>query len=308
MQSESYPVLAVSAATKSFGAVQALRGVSFELRSGELLALLGPNGAGKTTLIRAIAGRVRLDSGSIELFGEPDNSSEGRKELSVVPQELAIYPLLTARENLDAFARLCGLDASKVSAKVEWALKWIDLEDRANEPVRNFSGGMKRRLNIACSVLHEPRIVLLDEPTVGVDPQSREKIYDMLDELRRGGMSLVLTTHHLEEAEARCERIVIIDHGTVVAAGTLNELVAQTIGHDRLLIITPDKIPAHLPDGFELFNGGKSLSTSVRQVAAELPELLARVQQAGCRIDNVELRAPSLQAVFIHLTGKELRE
>ena len=218
-------VLTVTNARKKFGSAVALDGASFELRQGELLALLGPNGAGKTTLIRAVAGRVRLDSGEIRTF---DRIADGRRtppELGIVPQEVALYPLLTARENLEVFGTLHGLSGADLTKQVDWALEQTGLADRAREPVKQFSGGMRRRLNIACGVLHRPRIVLLDEPTVGVDPQSRDRIYDMLAGLAQSGVSLLLTTHHLEEAEARCSRTVIIDHGKVIAGGTLSELV-----------------------------------------------------------------------------------
>jgi ABC-2 type transport system ATP-binding protein len=301
-------VLRVTDARKSFDDVQALRGVSLELRPGELLALLGPNGAGKTTLVRAIAGRVKLDGGSVELFGQPLEGSGGREGLGVVPQEIAVYPLLTARENLQVWGRLNGVAAAALEPKVEWALEWTGLADRAREPVKRFSGGMKRRLNIACGVLHDPRVVLLDEPTVGVDPQSREKIYDMLGKLRASGVSLLLTTHQLEEAEARCERIVIIDHGQVIASGTLPELIERTVGGHRRVTLTLERPPARPPDGFEADSGGAVLRAQVRDVAAELPELLARVRAAGCKVQDVDVRGPSLQAVFIHLTGRELRE
>src|SRR5688500_11067526 len=169
-------VLQVSNARKTFGATTALSGASFELREGELLALLGPNGAGKTTLIRAIAGRVRLDSGQIRVFGRATGRGRTPPELGIVPQEIALYPLMTARENLGAFGRLYGLSGAGLARQIDWALSTTALADRADEPVRAFSGGMRRRLNIACGVLHQPRIVLLDEPTAGVDPQSRERI------------------------------------------------------------------------------------------------------------------------------------
>ena len=181
-------ILTVSDARKRYGAVQALNGASFELRKGELLALLGPNGAGKTTLIRAIAGRVRLDGGEIRVFDQPVAGGRTPRELGIVPQELAIYPLLTARENLEAFGRLQGLSRRGAAPSRSTGRSSAPASrDRADEPVKQFSGGMKRRLNIACGMLHHPRIVLLDEPTVGVDPQSRERIYDMLAELTADG-------------------------------------------------------------------------------------------------------------------------
>ena len=228
---ENTPVpLLVENAAKRFGEVHALAGVDLAVGPGELVGLLGPNGAGKTTLIKAIAGRLQLDRGTVRVFGRTLQRTDPRPELGVVPQELAFYELLTARENLDVFGRLYGVSKADIGARVEWALGWADLKDRADEPTRQFSGGMKRRLNIACSLLHAPKVVLLDEPTVGVDPQSRDRIYEMLAALRHDGVSIVLTTHHLEEAERRCERILIIDHGRIVAAGTLDALLAKSGG------------------------------------------------------------------------------
>ena len=309
-------VLLVRDARKKFGAVTALDGASFELRQGELLALLGPNGAGKTTLIRAVAGRVKLDEGEIRLFDRVLTWGRTPPELGIVPQEIALYPLLTARENLEIFGRLQGLSGAGLSSNVQWALERTALVDRQNDAVNQFSGGMRRRLNIACGVVHKPRVVLLDEPTVGVDPQSRDRIYDMLGELTREGVSLLLTTHHLEEAEARCSRTVIIDHGRVIAAGTLHELVEQTVGRHRLVTLRLDGpvngAAASLTDG----SGGveidaedrRVLRAKMRDVAVDLPPLLERIRQTGHMVDDVEVRGPSLQSVFIHLTGRELRE
>ena len=263
----------VSDARKTLGSGQALDGASFELRKGELLALLGPNGAGKTTLIRAIAGRVRLDGGEIRrLRSAGRRPARRRAELGIVPQEIALYPLLTARENLEAFGRLQGLSGAELAKQVDWALERTGLADRASEPVKQFSGGMRRRLNIACGILHRPRIVLLDEPTVGVDPQSRDRIYDMLGELAADGVSLLLTTHHLEEAEARCSRTVIIDHGRVIAAGTLAELVDQTVGRHRLVTLRSTR-----------------RSTAARPAAAASRSI--RRTRAGPRADDRRRRA-----------------
>jgi linearmycin/streptolysin S transport system ATP-binding protein len=287
-------VLTVANARKKFKDVVALDGASFELREGELLALLGPNGAGKTTLIRAIAGRVRLDAGEIRLF---DRVLDGRRtppELGIIPQEVALYPLLSATENLRVFGRLLGLRGADLEQRIAWALDRIGLADRAREQVKQFSGGMRRRLNVACGLLHRPRVLLLDEPTVGVDPQSRDRIYDVLAELAAEGVSLLLTTHHLEEAEARCARTVIIDHGRVIASGTLSELVEQTIGRHR-------EVTLHLDDA-------RTINARMADVARELPPLLQQVAGEGRRVDDVEVRGPSLQSVFIHLTGRDLRE
>jgi ABC-2 type transport system ATP-binding protein len=302
-------VLTITGARKQFGSVVALDGATLSLRAGELLALLGPNGAGKTTLIRAIAGRLQLDAGEILLFGRRLTGRRTAPELGIVPQELAVYPLLTARENLDAFGRLQGLSGSDLKRQVKWALDATGLADRADEPVKGFSGGMRRRLNIACGVLHRPRVVLLDEPTVGVDPQSRERIYDMLGELARSGVSLLLTTHHLDEAEARCSRTVIIDHGRVIAAGTLPELVDRTVGRHRIVQLRLDAPSTAVPSGATAADDDpRLLRARVGDVARELPALLGAVAAQGRIVEDVEVRGPSLQSVFIHLTGRELRE
>jgi ABC-2 type transport system ATP-binding protein len=305
------PVLTITGAHKSFGTVVALAGATFELHEGELLALLGPNGAGKTTLIRAITGRVRLDGGEVRVFDRLVQGGQTPSEIGIVPQEVAVYPLMTARENLQAFGSLHGLAGLSLTQQVDWALRRTGLTDRAAEPIRQFSGGMRRRLNIACGILHRPRIVLLDEPTVGVDPQSRDHIYDVLGELRADGISLLLTTHHLEEAEARCSRTVIIDHGKVIASGTLPELVDRTVGRHRLVTLRTDAPVAGgtLPTAVETDAADpRVLRARLSDVALELPPLLARLHAAGRAVEDVDVRGPSLQAVFIHLTGRELRE
>jgi len=301
--------LEVRDARKSFGATRALDGMTLALGEGQMLGLLGPNGAGKTTLIRTIAGRVRLDGGSVALFGTPRGVGGARPDLGVVPQENALYPLLTARENLETFGRMNGLAGHRLHERASWALEWTGLVDRAQSQVKTFSGGMKRRLNLACGVLHEPKLVLLDEPTVGVDPQSREKIYDMLDGLRAAGAALLLTTHYLEEAEARCERITIVDHGRAIASGTLAELVGRAGLAGRRVRLTLERaVNGDVPAGFERENGGGTLSATIEHVGDELPGLLARLRGAGLAVRDVEVRSASLQAVFLALTGKELRE
>ena len=304
--------LRIEHARKRFGDRDALVDASLELRPGEILALLGPNGAGKTTLIRALAGRVRLDGGTIEIFGERVTgvpSDAQRARLGVVPQEIALYPLLTARENLEAFGAFHGVSGARLRGKVEWALEWTGLADRRKEPIQNFSGGMKRRLNLACGVLHDPGAILLDEPTVGVDPQSRGRIDAMLDRLRADGAALLLTTHQLDEAERRADRIAILDHGRVIASGTLAELVRATAGVRKSVAMRFDREPAVPLAGIEpaATNGGAWIS-SIDDVGHDLAALLARVQGAGATIADLEVRRPSLQDVFLHLTGRELRE
>jgi ABC-2 type transport system ATP-binding protein len=301
------PALRVRDVVKRFGGSTALDRASLDLRRGERLALLGPNGAGKTTLVRCICGRAVPDAGEIEMLGERLPATGGRQRLGFVPQEVALYPDLTARENLEAFGRFHGLRGGELREAVEWALAWTGLADRARQLTKTFSGGMRRRVNIACGVLHRPLVLLLDEPTVGVDPQSRERIFAMLDELRDHGTSILLTTHQLDEAEQRCDRVVIIDRGRVIAMGTLSELIEATVGPKRrvtLRLASPGPVPA----GFRAGAGPRELVAEVGDVALELAILLERVRDAGGEVTDVEVRAPSLHAVFIHLTGRELRE
>jgi ABC-2 type transport system ATP-binding protein len=211
-----------------------------------------------------------------------------------------------------AFGRFQGLGGRVLSDQVDWVLDRIGLADRAAEPIKQFSGGMKRRLNIACGIVHRPRVVLLDEPTVGVDPQSRDSIYDVLADLRATGVSLLLTTHHLEEAEARCSRTVIIDHGRVIASGTLPELVDQTVGRYRLVTLrinAPLDASAVLDRTIDVDAADtRTVRARLVDVGAELPPLLERLRRAGRTVEDLDVRGPSLQSVFIHLTGRELRE
>jgi len=305
--------LTIEGAMKRFGSTQALAGAELNLRHGEWLGLLGPNGAGKTTIVRSVSGRVRLDGGEVCLFGTRLNGTRSdavvRRRLGVVPQEIALYPSLSARENLGAFGSLNGVRDRELRERVEWALAWTGLAERADEPIKRFSGGMKRRLNIACSVLHRPPVILLDEPTVGVDPQSRQRIWEMLEELRKDGASLLLTTHQLDEAQLVCDRIVIIDHGKTISAGTFAELVQQTIGAGRRVTLTLDGgVPASLRErGFQLDNGD-AISRQVTDIVRDLPAMLEEAKAAGAKIRDIQIEAPSLQAVFLHLTGRELRE
>jgi len=306
-------VLRVVDARKRYGATTALDGCSISLGRREWLGMLGPNGAGKTTLLRAISGRVHLDGGTVELFGcvltgDPGGDADVRRRLGIVPQEIALYPTLTARENLEVFGRLHRVAGRTLADRVSWALAFTGLGERADDRTSTFSGGMKRRLNIACGILHRPELILLDEPTVGVDPQSRQRIWEMLQALREDGASLLLTTHQLDEAQQLCDRIAIIDHGRTIASGTLRELITSTIGpqHDVVLRLDAPMASASVPPVFQAC--GDVLRARITDVSAELPALLATVASTGRRIEDVHLSSPSLHSVFIALTGRELRE
>ena len=269
-------VLEVSGANKRFGETVALDGITLRVHQEEWVGLLGPNGAGKTTLVRAIAGRVRLDSGRVTIALDTAAPAAAGRSFGLVPQENALYPFMTARENLEVFGALHGVRGVTLRERAEWALDWAGLVERADEPVGGYSGGMKRRLNLACGVLQRPHLVLLDEPTTGVDPQSRERIFAMLDELRSAGAALLHTTHQLSEAEGVCTRVVIIDRGRIVAEGTPDELVERTLGRLPEVIVTLDRPPA--------------------------PEALPE----GVAIQDLEIHAPSLDDVFLAKTGRRL--
>jgi len=304
------PPLRIDALVKHFGETRAVDGITLELRPGECLGLVGPNGAGKSTLIRSIVGRVVPDSGSITVFGGRADSAEARKSLGWVPQELALYPRLTCRENLQSFGRYHGLSGANLEQAVAWGLHWATLTDRAGELVKNLSGGMKRRLNMAAGMIHQPKLVLMDEPTVGVDPQSRHHIFEMIEKLHGEGTSLIYTTHYMEEAERLCDRIAIVDHGRVIALGTNAELVENAFGSRSQVLArfvgAPETIAAWVTQ-----RGGHTVDGAAEftiEHPAEIATLLEDSAKAGLELLDVSLRKPNLESVFLHLTGRELRD
>lgn len=302
--------LAVESVVKRFGELTAVAGISLDLRAGECLGLLGPNGAGKSTLIRSIMGRVQLNEGRILVFGHPADSAEARALLGWIPQELAIYPRLSCRENLQSFGRYYGLEKDALEEAVQRCLRWATLEDRSKEQARNLSGGMKRRLNMAAGLLHKPRVVLMDEPTVGVDPQSRNRIYEMIGELRQQGTAILYTTHAMEEAERLCERIVIVDHGQIIAQGTHEELIQQTFASRTQVRIRFGNLGTAAAEWAERHNG--RWTGEVAEFTLEHPagvsRLLESATAADLEVDDLSLRRPNLESVFLQLTGRELRD
>lgn len=301
--------LFIDAVRKRFGAVTAVDRVSLEILPGTCFGLLGPNGAGKSTLIRSIMGRVRPDSGSIRIFGHPVSSAAARADLGWVPQELALYPLLTCRENLHAFGRYQGLRGEALDNAIAWCLEWAALADRARSPVKTLSGGMKRRLNMAAGLIHRPRLVLLDEPTVGVDPQSRNRIFEMVEALRAKGTTIIYTTHYMEEAERLCDTIGIIDHGQIIALGSKGALVAQAFGSRSSVTMHFDRHQADL-SAWAAAHSGTSQDSAVHctvEKPSEIAALLDAASRDGLEILDVTLQRPNLESVFLHLTGKELR-
>jgi ABC-2 type transport system ATP-binding protein len=295
---------------KRFGQVTAVNGVSLELRAGECLGLLGPNGAGKSTLIRCIVGRVIPDAGRVAVFGFSASSSEARAALGWVPQELALYPRLTCRENLAAFGSYHGLSGSKLKESVAWCLDWAALTDRAGELAKNLSGGMKRRLNMAAGIIHRPRVVLMDEPTVGVDPQSRNRIFEMIEALRGEGAAIIYTTHYMEEAERLCDRVAIIDHGRIIASGASEELVRIAFASRSQVLARLAGPPGDIGAFVERHAGQlvDGVAEFTIEHSTQIAGLLDDTARAGLELVDITLRRPNLESVFLHLTGRELRD
>ncbi len=302
--------LRIEGLVKRFGELIAVDGITLELKSGECLGLLGPNGAGKTTLIRSIVGRVIPDAGTASVFGDPADSAGARAALGWVPQELALYPKLTCRENLESFGQYHGLRRAALKTAVEWCLDWAALTDRAQEPVNNLSGGMKRRLNMAAGLIHRPQVILMDEPTVGVDPQARNRIFEMIEKLHGEGVSMIYTTHYMEEAERLCDRIAIIDHGRIIALGTKDELVRNAFASRNEVLArfasVDDSVAAWVQQRGGLYENGMAQFTI--EHATEIAGLLDAATKAGHELADISLRKPNLESVFLHLTGRELRD
>ncbi len=317
MDANDSPTLVVEGLRKSFGDLTAVDDVSFTIAAGETFGLLGPNGAGKTTAISMICGLLEPDDGTITVHGTPIHvgSTKGRRHIGYVPQELAIYPDMSGRDNLRFFARLYGIRGAEATKRIDAVLEIVGLADRADDRANEYSGGMQRRLNIAAGMLHEPSLLILDEPTVGIDPQSRNAILEAVATLGDEGMSVLYTTHYMEEAERLCDRVSIMDHGAVLATGTRRELVATVGEHDTVTITVlgnAAEVAASLTDAPGVTKASNSAENRIDIVvdaaSARLPDLLQRVAAADVTVQEVEVREPSLDTVFLHITGTALRD
>ncbi|MFD1149155.1 ABC transporter ATP-binding protein [Saccharothrix hoggarensis] len=310
------PALQCAGLRKRYGDKTAVDGVGFHIDAGEAYGLLGPNGAGKTTTISMLVGLLRPDEGSVRV-GDADLSDDpavAKSRIGYVPQEIALYPELTALENLRFFGRLHGIPRRALAGRIDEVLEMVGLRDRAKDRVETYSGGMKRRCNIAVALLHEPSLLILDEPTVGVDPQSRVAILDGVEALVAGGMSLLYTSHYMEEVERVCTRVGIIDHGSLVAEGTKEELVAGLGSADRIELVLDGDVTRAAEELRGVDGVSEAIVTgsqSVRLLAAGgrhlLPALIGALAGIAA-VTGVEVVEPDLEAAFLHLTGKSLRD
>jgi len=302
--------------TKSFGELQAVQGAEFVAKEGEILSLLGPNGAGKSTTISMLAGLLVPDSGSATLMGHSvtENPQAAKASLGVVPQDIALYPDLSARENLVFWGKMYGLRGAALQARVDEVLEIIGLSERQKDRVGKFSGGMKRRVNIGAALLHKPDIVIMDEPTVGIDPQSRRHILDNVKALNQQGMTVLYTTHYMEEAAELSDHIAIMDQGKVIAFGTHTELI-RLVGEQTRIDLTLNTESAAIFDAWRSTEGVSRIDAENGTVTVlvddsnlVLPRLFEAAAQADVRITSVDIQEPNLESVFLHLTGRALRD
>jgi ABC-2 type transport system ATP-binding protein len=312
----SDPILIAQDLVKSFGEIQAVKGVSLQVARGEVFGLLGPNGAGKTTTISMLTGLLEPTGGEVTVDGLDlkRHTNEVKAKMGLVPQELALYPTLSARQNLAFFGRIYGLKGGELRERVDEVLQMIRLTERADDAVEDFSGGMKRRVNIGAGLLHKPQILFLDEPTVGVDPQSRNAIFESVEALNQAGMSVIYTTHYMEEAQRLCHRVAIVDEGELIALDTPTALI-RSLGGGILIVGVAESAPEDLPDRIVQNSAVKSASRADGQLKIEthrLQEALIGVLDITNKLDvpitSIEMLEPNLESVFLHLTGKKLRE
>jgi len=301
---------------KKYGNLVAVDNISFTAQPGKIFGLLGPNGAGKTTTISCISGLLKPSSGRIHVLGQDvtTNGREVKRQLGIVPQELALYEDLSATENLKFWGGAYGLRGKQLKQQISQVLAHVGLLDRAKERVKRFSGGMKRRLNLACGIIHQPKVLLLDEPTAGVDPQSRVRLLELVREQVAQGTCVLYTTHYMEEAEDLCDDLAIVDHGRIIAEGTLVDLRTMVAENDVLQLtgtFDPIKVRQRLGEigGAEVAHvEPDELRLVVEKASQRLPEILSAIAATGAEIREVTLTQPSLENLFIKLTGKRLRE
>jgi ABC-2 type transport system ATP-binding protein len=306
----------VKSLCKSFGDLQAVAGAEFQVRRGEIFSLLGPNGAGKTTTISMLSTLLKPDSGDALIMGHSlhDDPMGVKSVLGVVPQEIALYEDLSARENLVFWGKMYGLRGSALKKRVDEVLEVIGLVDRQKGRLGKFSGGMKRRVNIGVALLHKPQVIYMDEPTVGIDPQTRRSILDSVVALKNEGMTVLYTTHYMEEAQELSDHIAIMDHGKLIAMGTNSELV-KIVGEMDRISLTINTESQRVLESWKAIKGVQKVSAengSLTLLGADsnlvLPGIFEAASACGVRITSVDIQEPNLEAVFLHLTGRALRD
>lgn len=300
---------------KRFGYVEALKGINFHINKGELYALLGPNGAGKTTTISILSAILPFDSGEVEIgtFDLKKNPKKCKEIIGVIPQEIALYGNLSGYDNLMFWGSLYDIESSKLKKNIDTHLKLLGLFDRRQDKIKTYSVGMKRRINIAAALLHSPQILLIDEPTVGVDPQSRNLIFEVIEKLHDEGITIIYTTHYMEEAERLCDRIGIIDNGQIIAQGTLVELKkihkikeAIIIHFNSLHSANHQKLTKDFDEN--LIINGNSISCYSDSIGKDLPRLISKSNKLGLDITHIDIQKATLETLFLSLTGKKLRD
>jgi len=309
-------MIKLSSVSKSFGNIEAVKNVSFSIDKGEIFGILGPNGAGKSTIVNILNTLVRPDKGDVIIDGVSlkDNGNTIKLIMGVVPQEIALYEELTAYENLIFWGGLYNIPKQELKNNVNKTLEIVDLVNRKNDRIKTFSGGMKRRINIACSLLHNPKILVLDEPTVGVDPQNRNHIFEVIERLHNEGMTIIYTTHYMEEAERFCDKIAIIDVGQIIALGTLKELREISDAKDLLTIQLAnynDETISTIRSAMPLIrfdSTTKTLEADCENISNEISITTNLIQKAGGVIERIYTRGTNLESIFLKLTGKELRD
>ncbi|WP_314586400.1 ABC transporter ATP-binding protein [Paenibacillus terrigena] len=295
---------------KGYGDKLAVQDLQFQVRKGTCFGLLGPNGAGKSTTMKILSCITTADRGSVNILGydTATQSQEVRKIIGYVPQNITLYEKLSAYDNLLFFGEMYGVTGKALKQRIQEVLEQVGLADRANDAVSTFSGGMMRRINIAAALLHKPKFMILDEPTVGIDPQSRNHIFDLIQSLKAEGMTIIYSTHYMEEVEALCEDVAIIDHGKVVVAGALNELLAQYGGRSVYLELEGDVQPDLAPLSQRVTKQGRGFRIETDAVLDTIRRTAELCQLRGYRTSQLEVVRPSLEAVFLELTGTSLRD
>jgi len=300
---------------RSFGSLEAVRGISMEIFAGETFGLLGPNGAGKTTTLSMLSTLLKPTRGDVLVFGASavKNPAEVRRRVGLAPQQISLYPSLTAQENLEFFATLHGVAAADRRRRVDRLLEFVGLAPRRHDRVHTFSGGMQRRLNLACGLIHEPRLLLLDEPTAGVDPQSRENLFEVVRQIAAAGTTIIYTTHYIEEAERLCDRIAILDEGRIAAVGTQQELLG-IIGIGEVIEIRGGAVASDgrpleaLPEVVKVEREPGVVRLFVKSAAHAVTLIAGALRKSGDQIESLKVYPVSLERVFMHLTGKALRD